>query len=51
MGGRIAFATAKYAPERFSSFIIGGTHPYQEDRATLATRLQELRKGVEAIPR
>jgi pimeloyl-ACP methyl ester carboxylesterase len=50
MGGRIAFAAAKYAPERFSSFIIGGAHPYQEDRAALATTLQDLQKGARAIP-
>lgn len=50
MGGRIAFASAKYAPERFSSFIIGGAHPYQEDRAALAPTLQELQKGAGALP-
>src|SRR4029453_13974530 len=41
---------AKYAPERFSSFIIGGAHPYQEDRAALAATLQELQTGAGAIP-
>jgi pimeloyl-ACP methyl ester carboxylesterase len=28
MGGWIGFALAKYAPERVSSLIIGGRHPY-----------------------
>jgi pimeloyl-ACP methyl ester carboxylesterase len=49
MGGRIAFTTAKYAPERVSSFIIGGVHPYQENRDALAPWLQELQKGAGAI--
>lgn len=49
MGGRIGFATAKYAPERFSSFIIGGAHSYQENRDALAPWLQELQKGAGAI--
>jgi pimeloyl-ACP methyl ester carboxylesterase len=49
MGGRIGFATAKYAPERFFSFIIGGAQPYQENREALAPWLQELQKGPEAI--
>jgi pimeloyl-ACP methyl ester carboxylesterase len=30
MGGWIAFGLAQYAPERFSSFIIGAAHPYPE---------------------
>ncbi|UCE38755.1 MAG: alpha/beta fold hydrolase, partial [Thermoplasmata archaeon] len=29
-GGWIAFHLAKIAPERFTSFIIGGAHPYAE---------------------
>ena len=49
MGGRIGFTTAKYAPERVSSFIIGGAHPYQENRDALAPWLQELQKGAGAI--
>src|SRR5262245_48964762 len=49
MGGRIGFAAAKYAPERFSSFVIGGAHPYQENRDAQAPWLQELQKGVGAI--
>ncbi len=49
MGGRIGFAAAKHAPERFSSFIIGGAHPYQDNRDALAPWLQELRMGAGAI--
>jgi pimeloyl-ACP methyl ester carboxylesterase len=49
MGGRIGFATTKYAPERFSSFIIGGAHPYQDNRDALASWLPELQKGAGAI--
>jgi len=30
MGGWIAFGLAQYAPERFSSLIIGAAHPYPE---------------------
>jgi pimeloyl-ACP methyl ester carboxylesterase len=29
MGGRIGFGIAKYAPERLSSLIVGGMHPYE----------------------
>jgi pimeloyl-ACP methyl ester carboxylesterase len=48
--GRIGFVIAKYAPERFSSFIVGGaSHPYPENRDAFALWLQELRKGAGAI--
>lgn len=30
MGGWLGFAAAKHAPERFSSFILGGIHPYSD---------------------
>ncbi|MEN6369134.1 MAG: alpha/beta hydrolase [Thermotogota bacterium] len=30
MGGWIGFACAKWAPERFSAFILGGQHPYAQ---------------------
>jgi pimeloyl-ACP methyl ester carboxylesterase len=29
MGGRIGFGLAKYAPQRITSLIIGGMHPYE----------------------
>jgi len=28
MGGRVAYALAKYAPERIRAFVIGAVHPY-----------------------
>jgi len=30
MGGWLGFAAAKYAPDRFRSFILGGIHPYAD---------------------
>src|SRR5262249_11220043 len=50
MGGRIAFAAAEHAPERFASFIIGGAHPYRENRDAMALFLKELEKGAAALP-
>jgi pimeloyl-ACP methyl ester carboxylesterase len=32
MGGRNAFALMQYYPDYFMSFIIGGAHPYQENK-------------------
>jgi pimeloyl-ACP methyl ester carboxylesterase len=49
MGGRIGFALAKYASQRFSSLMIGGANPYQRNRAQLEARLQLLKKGSEGI--
>lgn len=34
MGGLIGFVVAKYAPERFNSFIIGASHPYERSMET-----------------
>jgi len=31
LGGYIGFGMAKHAPERLSSLILGGAHPYEED--------------------
>jgi pimeloyl-ACP methyl ester carboxylesterase len=44
MGGWIGFGLAKYVPERFSSLIIGGTHPYG---SSLELRRQQVRSGIE----
>jgi len=49
MGGRIGFALAQYAPERFASFILGGSAPYQRPQTQADPLLQMLRKGPEAI--
>lgn len=40
MGGRTAFALMKYQPQRFGSFIIGGTHPYGASRLLSALQSQ-----------
>jgi pimeloyl-ACP methyl ester carboxylesterase len=49
MGGRIGFAIAKYAPDRFSSVIIGGANPYAGSREGLEARVAMLRKGPEGV--
>ena len=49
MGGRIGFALATYASERFSSLLIGGANPYQRNREQFDERLQALRRGPESI--
>lgn len=49
MGGWIGFAAAKHAPERFSSFILGGIHPYS-DLPGHQVNLAHLREqGMEGI--
>jgi pimeloyl-ACP methyl ester carboxylesterase len=48
LGGRMAFALAKYAPERFHSFIIGGQSPYARPHARIRWWLQRLKKGMDA---
>jgi len=50
LGGWTAFALAKYVPERFYSFIIGGVSPYElfsQDEVRLW--LQLLKKGMGAV--
>lgn len=45
MGGWIGFAAAKYAPERFHSFILGGWQPYSDKpghEPNIISTLQEL---------
>jgi pimeloyl-ACP methyl ester carboxylesterase len=49
MGGRIGFALATYAPERCSSLIIGGAHPYQPTSEHFDARLQTLKRGLEGM--
>jgi len=54
MGGRIAFAIARYAPERVHSLIIGGGSPYPQSRRGRRIgsdrMLEALKQGAEAIP-
>lgn len=52
LGGRMAFALAKYAPERFHSFIIGGASPDEilsQESGRLREWLQLLEKGMDAV--
>ncbi|MCX6101559.1 MAG: alpha/beta fold hydrolase [Candidatus Bipolaricaulota bacterium] len=44
MGGWICFACAKWAPERFSAFLLGGQHPYAQ---TMSGAREWLRVGEE----
>jgi pimeloyl-ACP methyl ester carboxylesterase len=49
LSGRLAFGAAKYAPERFCSFIIGGAHPYLLDQNELEADLQLFKKGMNVL--
>ncbi len=46
MGGWIGFVVSKYAPDRFNSFIIGASHPYERG---METARQLLGQGIEAF--
>src|SRR5215469_6785565 len=50
MGGRIGFAIARYAPDRFDSLILGGGSPYPQSQAGPDRMLEALKQGAEAIP-
>lgn len=39
MGGWIGFALARFAPQRFRSFILGGAHPFAEDMTAFRAML------------
>ena len=49
LSGRIAFGIAKYASERFNSFIIGGAHPYMLDQNELEADIQLFKRGKDAV--
>lgn len=50
MGGWIGFAAAKYTPERFNSFILGGWHPYSDRPGHQPNPIPMLREqGTEGI--
>ncbi len=53
MGGQIGWSIGKYAPDRFSSLIIGGMPPYEKEPEALSPvgeyNLSIARKGNEAI--
>lgn len=44
MGGWVGFGLARYAPERFDSLILGGTHPYAQSMERIR---QLVRQGIE----
>ena len=48
MGGRIGFGIAKFAPQRFHSFIIGGMSPSGSGGALPANRVELFQQGMEA---
>ncbi len=51
MGGFIGFCAAKYAPERFISFIIGGWQPFNHKAGHSGSSLMEFvkEKGIEGV--
>lgn len=49
MGGHIGFALAKYAPERISSFVIGGYGPYGLPADTVAAMYAAMKDGIVAL--
>src|SRR5215472_515929 len=50
MGGRIGFAIARYAPDRFDSLILGGGSPYPQAQGGPDRMLDALKQGAAAIP-
>lgn len=48
MGGWIGFGMAKYAPNRLTSLMIGGAHPYARNRAHVRRRYSQTRAEWEA---
>jgi pimeloyl-ACP methyl ester carboxylesterase len=44
MGGWVGYGVAQYAPERFHSLIIGGSHPYAR---SMEFQRQHMRQGIE----
>jgi pimeloyl-ACP methyl ester carboxylesterase len=49
LAGRIGFGIAQYASKRFTSFMIGGAHPYLLDQNELDSNLQLFKQGIEAV--
>jgi pimeloyl-ACP methyl ester carboxylesterase len=48
MGGRNAFALMQYYPDYFKSFVIGGAHPYKNNKL-LHSYIQLLQKGLPKV--
>ena len=50
MGGHVGYAVVRYAPERFTAAIIGGSQPYSRDPAPFYQRAETLRRvGMEGF--
>jgi len=49
MGGRLGFGVAKYALDRFNSFILGGANPFDMDQAFLDSLIQHVRNGMDSV--
>jgi pimeloyl-ACP methyl ester carboxylesterase len=49
MGSRIGFGVAKYASNRFSSFILGGADPFDINQTVQESWLQDLRERTNAM--
>jgi pimeloyl-ACP methyl ester carboxylesterase len=52
MGGGIGWASARYAPERFHAFIIGGSEPFRSDadREGIRTSAARIRANPDGYP-
>jgi pimeloyl-ACP methyl ester carboxylesterase len=49
MGAFIGFGVAKYAPERFTSLVLGGSNPYPHPVKSIDLRIKKLKEGPEGI--
>lgn len=49
LGGWIGFGLAKYAPDRFGSFIFGGSHPYAENMQPFRDLMPRNREAFAAM--
>ena len=52
MGGGVGWAAARYAPQRFHAFVIGGSEPFRRDadREAIRTSAARIRTSPEAHP-
>jgi pimeloyl-ACP methyl ester carboxylesterase len=52
MGGGIGWATARYAPDRFNAFVIGGSEPFRTDadRDLIRTSAARIRANSSGYP-
>ncbi len=52
MGGGVGWAAARYAPERFHAFVIGGSEPFRRDadREAIRASASRIRTSAESHP-